>query len=60
MRALPHEETERRASSGVCMLPLYVGNGQGVAGRDVADDVAGDLRFEAANVTKGMLVRSPL
>ena len=59
-RPLLHEETKRRAYSGGCTLPLQVGDGQGAAGRDVVDDVVGDFRFEAANVTNRMLVTSPL
>ena len=59
-RPVPHEETKRRVSSRGCTLPLQVGDGEDAAGRDVADDVVGDFRFEAENVTDGMLVPSPL
>ena len=40
--------------------PLQVGDGEGAAGRDVKDDLVGDFRFEAENVTDRMLVLSPL
>ena len=59
-RPVPHEDTKRRVSSRGCTLSLQVGDGEGAADRDVADDVVGDFRFEAKNVTDGMLVPSAL
>ena len=59
-RPLPQVETKRRASSGGCTIPLHVGDEQGAAGRDVADDVVGNIGVVAANVTNEMLVRIPL
>ena len=41
-------------------LPLQADDGQGAAGRDVVVDAVGDLRFEATNVTKGVLPLCPL